>query len=190
MKENYKKIIAFAVLFLLVSSLFALLFFYSPKELVGIIGVRNGYLLAFFVSFFGGFSAAGSVSFITILFTLTAGGMNPFYLALVSGFSLSIGDILMFYTAEKGRELIRGKWDRRIDKLSVIFKQKKIFRKILPFLAYIYVGFTPFPNDILIVSLAALRYPRKLMVGILILGDVSFTLLLTTMASRGIQFFN
>jgi len=71
------------------------------------------------------FSAAGSISFIGLLIILVAGGINPIYLGLVSGISLAIGDMIMFYAGSKGRELIRGKWDKKIDKVANIFKKRK-----------------------------------------------------------------
>lgn len=161
----------------------------SPEEIVDRIGVRNGYILAFVVSFFGGFSAAGSISFITLLITLVAGGINPFYLALVSGISLAIGDMIMFYLGSKGRELIRGRLDKKIDSLANIFKQKKTLQKLIPILTYLYIGFAPLPNDLLILFLAAIEYPMKKMNIIIIMGDLTFALVVTFLAAKGIMFF-
>jgi hypothetical protein len=190
MVEGYnKKFIGFVILFIFLISLITILFFVSPEEIVNKIGVRNGYLLAFAVSFFGGFSAGGSLSFITLLITLVLGGMNPLYLGLVSGTSLAIGDMIMFYAGSKGRELVRGKWDKKIDKVAKIFKQRKFLKRMVPLLAYLYIGFMPLPNDILILFLAAIEYPAKKMNIIIILGDLTFALMITLLAARGIMLF-
>ncbi len=187
--KKSKKIIIFSLLVILIISLMILVRIISPEEIVDRIGVRNGYILAFVVSFFGGFSAAGSISFITLLITLVAGGINPFYLALVSGISLAIGDMIMFYLGSKGRELIRGRLDKKIDSLANIFKQKKTLQKLIPILTYLYIGFAPLPNDLLILFLAAIEYPMKKMNIIIIMGDLTFALVVTFLAAKGIMFF-
>jgi len=184
-KKYNKKLISFLVLVAFLISLITLLYFISPKEIVNKIGVRNGYILAFLVSFFGGFSAGGSISFISLLITLVTGGMSPVYLGLVAGTSLAIGDMIIFYTGSKGRRLVGGKWDKKIDKVADVFK-KKYLEKMIPVIAYLYVGFIPLPNDVLILFLAAIEYPARKMNGIIILGDITFALMITILASKEI----
>ena len=188
-EQRIKKTIIFLVLSIVVISLITLLHFISPEEIVNKIGVRNGYIIAFVVSFFGGFSAVGSISFISLLITLVAGGMNPVYLGLVAGISLAIGDMIMFYVGSKGRELVRGKWDEKIDKAANVLKKRKWLEKMGPVIAYLYIGFTPLPNDVLILFLAAVKYPPKKMNGIIILGDITFALMITILAAKEIIIF-
>ena len=172
------------ILVIFLVSLIIILYFISPTEIVNKIGVQNGYILAFVVSFFGGFSAGGSISFISLLITLAAGGMNPIYLGLVAGTSLAIGDMVMFYAGSKGRELIKGKWDKKINKVADVFKKRKYLEKMIPVIAYLYIGFVPLPNDVLILFLAAVEYPAKKMNKIIVLGDITFTLMITILASK------
>ena len=179
-----KKLISFLILVIFLVSLIIILYFISPTEIVNKIGVQNGYILAFVVSFFGGFSAGGSISFISLLITLAAGGMNPIYLGLVAGTSLAIGDMVMFYAGSKGRELIKGKWDKKINKVADVFKKRKYLEKMIPVIAYLYIGFVPLPNDVLILFLAAVEYPAKKMNKIIVLGDITFTLMITILASK------
>jgi len=185
-KKYNKKLIGFLVLAVFLICLIILLFFVSPEEMVNKIGVRNGYILAFVVSFFGGFSAGGSISFIGLLIVLVSGGIDPIYLGLISGISLAIGDMIMFYAGSKGRELIRGKWDKKINVVANVFKKKKWLRKAIPVIAYLYMGFAPLPNDVLILFLAAIEYPAKKMSGIIVLGDITFALMITILASQEI----
>jgi hypothetical protein len=185
MSEKYnKKLIGFLVLVIFLACLFTLLYFLSPVEIVNKIGVQNGYILAFFVSFFGGFSAGGSASFISLLVVLVAGGMNPIYLGLISGTGLAMGDMIMFYIGSKGRKLIKGKWNKKIDKVADIFKKRKWLEKAIPVIIYLYIGFTPLPNDILILFLAAIEYPIKKMNRIIALGDMTFALMVTVLAAQ------
>ena len=188
-KKNNKKIIGFSVLVIFLISLITLLFFISPEEIVNKLGVRNAYLLTFFVSFFGGFSSGGSITFITLLITFVLGGMNPIYLGLVAGTSLAIGDMIMFFAGSKGRELIKGKWDKKINKVAKVFEKRKWLKKLTPIIAYLYIGFTPLPNDVLLLFLAAIKYPAKKMNAIIILGDLTFALMLTILTSKGIMIF-
>ncbi|PCI20688.1 hypothetical protein COB64_01835 [Candidatus Wolfebacteria bacterium] len=185
MTKYNKKIIVFAALAVFLVSLILLLLVIGPEEIVNKIGVRNGYIIIFIVSLFGGFSAGGSISFITLLITFTAGGLNPVALGLISGTSLAIGDMVMFYAGSKGRELIRGKWDKKIDKVANVFNKKKWLKKLAPFLAYLYMGFAPLPNDVLLLFLAAIKFPAKKMNVIIILGDLTFALTLTLLVARG-----
>ncbi|MDP2684599.1 MAG: hypothetical protein Q8P20_06155 [bacterium] len=187
-KKISHKLIGFFILAIFIVALIVILHFISPQEIVNKIGVRNGYLLVFLISFFGGFSAGGSISFISVLITLAVGGLNPVFLGLISGTSLAIGDVIMFYAGSKGRELIKNKWDQRFEKITEIFKSKKWLYKIIPIIVYLYIGFTPLPNDLMILFLAAIRYPMKKMSVIIILGDLSFALTVAILASKGITY--
>lgn len=186
--QHTKKVLGFLAILIFLISLFTLLHFLSPQEIVEKIGVRNGYILAFLVSFFGGFSAGGSISFVSILITLVSGGLNPLYLGIIAGISLTIGDLIMFYAGSKGRELISGNLDNKIRKISDIFEKRNWLKNLTPFIAYIYIGLSPFPNDFMIIFLAAIKYPIKRMSVILILGDITFALIITLLAARGFLF--
>lgn len=189
MQKKHKNILTFSILAIFIIALITLLIFVKPTEIVGILGIKNAYILTFFVSLFGGFSAGGSVSFISLLVTFTLGGLNPIYLGIIAGIALTIGDIIMFYFGSKGRELIEGKWDKKLIKLAKLFEKKKWLKKMTPFLAYLYIGLTPFPNDILLFFLAAIKYPAKKMNIIILLGDLTFPLMVTLLTARGIILF-
>lgn len=57
----------------------------------------------------------------------------------------------------------------------------------LIFCTYVYMGFTPLPNDLLLLFLAAIEYPAKKMGGIIVLGDITFALMITTLAAKGVM---
>ena len=118
---------------------------------------------------------------VTILLTFVAGGINPLYLGLISGLGLAIGDVIMFIVSSKGRELVNKKWEKKLDKISNFFKGSP--KKIMPFFAYIYMGLTPFPNDILIVFLAVIKYPIKKLYLPIFLGDMTYPLIISLLAS-------
>ncbi len=188
-RKHYKKLIALFIFVAFVISLMILLQFFSPKEIVDRIGIQNSYIVAFIVSLFGGFSTWSSVSFISTLVTFVAGGLNPYYLGIVAGISLGIGDIIMFYLGSKGRELVVGKWDKRFDKIAKYIKKKKIER-FIPFIAYLFIGFAPLPNDFIILFLAFIEFPRRKLYIPIILGGVTFATLICVLASKGILLFS
>jgi len=187
MKSYTKNVIIFVILVAFLAALIASLFFFSPEEIIREVGVTNAYILLFVISFFGGFSAGGSVSFLAVLATLAAGGLNPWLLGITAGIALAIGDIIMFFIGLKGRELITGKWKERINRFSKFVDKKA--HKFIPFIVYLYMGFTPFPNDLIILSLAAINYPKKKVYLPIILGDLTFAILFAILASMGISWF-
>jgi hypothetical protein len=183
--KKIKNIIIFSLIVLFIIFLMVFFIFISPEEIVRKIGVNNSYLFVFLVSFLAGFSAWTSFSVILVLFTFVYGGINPFYLGIISGFGLIIGDIIMFILGSKGRSSISGKWKKRLDKLAIFFKGR--FNKFLPFLIYLYLSISPFPNDFLIIFLTIIKYPFKRLYIPLILGDLTYPLILTFLASKGIS---
>lgn len=188
-KFSRKKFITFLFLAFLIILFIVVSLVLSPAELVQGLGSRNSYLIIFFVSFFGGFSAGGSFSFITLLYTLAAGGLNPYYLALVSGTSLAIGDLIMFYTGLQGRELIVGRWDKKMRAFSAFLEKNIWLRRALPLIIFLYIAVSPLPNDLLIFSLAAIEYPFKRMIWLILLGDFSFALLVALLGGNGSSFW-
>lgn len=160
----------------------------GPENIVERIGITNGYLLIFVFSFFAGFSALTSVSFYTMLITLISGGLDPVVLALLSGISLAFGDSFLFWFGRKGRDIITGRVDRAINRMTQYF-QKRNRARLIPYFAYIYMSVIPLPNDWLLLFLASIRFPQKKMFLIITLGDITHTSLITFLAIKGIKYF-
>lgn len=180
MKKHVKKsIILLAIVILCLYGIGTILQYFSPQEIVDTIGIENGIVLAFFVSFFGGFSSGGSVLFIGVLAILVAGGINPIILGLVCGSALAIGDLILFFLGNKGRDVLEGKWDVYLNRAEQKVKNNTWLKKLLPFFAYVYIGFAPLPNDVLIAFLASIRYSVKKTIIIFILGDLTFALFIS-----------
>lgn len=186
-QQKIKILVTFLVLFTLVMSLIVILYFVGPVEIVNRVGIQNAYLFAFLVAFFAGFSAWTSFSMVTILVTLVIGGVNPLYLGLVAGIGLAVGDIIMFFMGSEGRELIHGEWEKKLKKLAKFFEGEP--KKLIPLITFIYMGLTPLPNDFLIIFLAMIKYPIKKLYVPIILGDITYPLLITTLALKGVILF-
>ncbi len=179
-------------LFLFLATFFivftAIWLFASPEEILNIIGINNGYIVAFIVSFFAGFSAFTAVSFYSLLIAFITGGLNPWLLALITGTSLALGDMFLFYFGRKGRDMISGKVDRAISNMAHYFSHHKL-EKFIPLFSYIYISFIPLPNDWLLLFLASIRFPQRRMNVIIILGDYTHVTVLTFLIMKGIMYF-
>jgi hypothetical protein len=66
-----------------------LLKYFSPAEIVEVIGVKNGYVLMFLVAALGGLSTLSSASFVAIVVTLSLGGLDPILLAVFDSLNLA-----------------------------------------------------------------------------------------------------
>jgi len=173
-----KKIKTFIVLGVFILIVISILPFYSPDEIVEFIGVKNGYILIAVASLIGGHTSYGSILFITILTSLILGGLNPIYLWIISSINLTIGDVIIFKFGESGIDLLSDKWDKRLSKLTGLFNKKKIVKKFTPLISYLYIGFSPLPNDVLLLFLSAIKYPFKKVFWIIFLGDLTFVFVL------------
>ena len=186
-KGRAKNILLAGLIIVFLALLFIILFFWSPEELVDKLGVQNAYLILFIVSFFGGFSGWGSISFIATLITFATSGLNPIFLGITAGTSLAIGDLIMLFIGRKAVTKLDEKWDNRLRKFSKRFHKKTI--SLIPLLTFFYIAFVPLPNDLMIAFLAIMKYPYKKVTLPIILGDYTFAILVAVLASQGILLF-
>ena len=150
----------------------SLLALVGPSKLVSIIGVQNGYLLAFLIAAFGGFSSLTAVSLVATIVTLSAGGLNPLLLGLFAGTGMTIGDLIYFYLGNAGRNALHPESRLRalVEKSSAWLSDKP--KWMLPLVTFIYAGFLPLPNDVLTVSLALAGGKMRVIVVPLFLGNI------------------
>ena len=167
--------------------IFVALFMYSPEEIISIIGIKNSYLLIAVIAFLGSYSPAGSILLIVTLTSMVIAGVNPLYLWIISSVNLATGDSIFFQFGSSGRDLVTGKVDKKINSIGRHFKEKKWLKKLTPLFSFIYIGVSPLPNDILLFFLAAIKYPKKLTILLIILGDFTFIGLIILAAVFGID---
>ncbi len=172
-------LLAFMVVFLL------MIIFYSPKEMVATIGVRNSFVAAFFVSMVGAFTSLTKFSAYPMIIALVAGQMDPFLVGLVSGLGLASGDILFFLFGYSARDFTGEKAKKILEK--ILSRLQRMNDLLVQFLIFFYFACSPFPNNLLSGSLAFTGYPFKKTVIPIILGDVAFCTLVAWLAYRGIE---
>lgn len=187
MPKTTKELTLFTTLILILAAIIYISNFTSPEQLVQNIGIHNSYIILFLTSFFAGFSSGGSIIFLGGLTVFLAAGLNYLGVGLTTGIALALGDTIMLSLFLSGRKLIPDKTKTKLDKLSIYLESKPKY--LIPVITLIYIILSPLPNDILILSLAAIKYPKKKSIALLIIGDITFTFLYSFLISQGINLF-
>lgn len=153
------------------------LYFIGAERIVEIIGVENTYLVIFFIALFGGMTSIGGVSYTGSIITFVAGGASPWIIALAAGLGTTLGDVTYYMVARHGSKALGDGWlSTKVKKVSEWLKNRSAKMKFL--VVYLYMGFTPFPNDPLTITLGLSRVPKKIVIPALALGDTTFAFLL------------
>jgi hypothetical protein len=163
------KIFAIFGLLLLVWVFFFI--FVEPEAVVARVGIENTYFVAFILAVIGGLSALTGTSFFLAVATFAGSGANPLLLGIIGGLGIFISDTIFFLLAKYGVEVFKdriaptSRWlTTKIEGLGV--------GAVLIFV-YLYIGFTPLPNDILMVALALSGMTYRRLAPVLILGSIT-----------------
>lgn len=175
MLANFKKhhFLAGAVIFIAMWAV--ALVFIPPENLVEKIGVENTYLVAFLLAAIGGLSTITGTSFFAVVATLANGGGDPILLGLLGGFGIFLSDSVFFFLAHHGTNILVGQ--------ESLFRQKmlefieKVPDWFLGIFVFAYVGFSPLPNDILMIALALAKIRYKSIVPALLAGSITIVLI-------------
>ena len=178
---NRNTLIALGLVLIIIGWSWLLLTFGS-EALVELIGVRNGYLVMFFMALFGGVSSITGVTYVATIFTLASAGLNPALLGLASGLGISIGDTIYYLIGRFGlRELAMSRFEEKVRGFTAWLTKKPAWLRAVGI--YIYTGFTPLPNDILTILLGVSRQSYLVVLPPLILGNATLTFLIATFGS-------
>jgi uncharacterized membrane protein YdjX (TVP38/TMEM64 family) len=175
MKRGKRIYIVVGIIILFIVLWTNLLYIYPPKTIVDNIGIENGYMVAFLVAAIGGITSFTGSSYYIIIATLSSGGLNPFYLGIVGGIGATISDIIFFSIGKKSRELISKQRKKKVDKLVKRIEDKP--KWTIPLLTFFYAGLTPFPNDILTISLGITNQKFKYVIPAIMLGNIISTII-------------
>ncbi len=175
----------FVLLLLFMLGLIALYVFYSPRELIIRLGVRNSFIIAFFISIAGAFTSLTKFSAYPMIIALVGGGLNFFLVGLIAGLGLAIGDILFFLFGHSARDFAGHRYKQKLDK--ILQRLQRLNSLSVQILIFLYISCTPLPNNLLSGSLAFIKYPFKNVVVPLVLGDVAFCVLVGWLAFMGIS---
>ena len=159
---------------------------YRTIDLVGIVNnlpTQNTLLALLPFATFAGVSIFTAGSFYVAVAEL-ANSMIPIWqLVLVAGVGLTLGDMIFYYFGRGLEKLLHSTIDPYTTKVARWLDPKPYWVKIL--IIYLYVGWSPFPGDILMLVLSVLRIkPREFLLPVF-LGNITFVIMLTIF---GIQF--
>jgi hypothetical protein len=164
-----------------------LLILYSPKEIVEFIGITNGYILTFLVAVMGALSSITTFSIYPMIITFALGDLNPYLLGLIAGAGLAIGDSIFYYFGWEVRSIVKGKFKKLLNKFFKWLVKRPYWQVMI--MIYIYVGFTPFPNNLLTGTLAVSGYSYKKIYLPVILGDLTLPMIIILLAKKGVNIF-
>jgi membrane protein DedA with SNARE-associated domain len=160
----------------------------DPQEIVAKLGVKNGYLIVFFLGILGGASAVTGPSYFIAISTLMIGGLNPFILILVGGLGLTTGDIIILFLGLKAGKKSPERFKEKIEKLNQFLEKRP--KKVIPLIVYAYIGFTPFPNELVTIPLGLTGYQLKKIIPIILLGNITSGLIFALAGFYGLKHFN
>ena len=166
-------IVAGVVLFLILLNV--LFYFVSPEEIVHTIGVKNSYLIIFAMAAIGGLSTITGTALFASIATFTAGGSSPFFIGILAGLGIFISDSIFYYLVVYGKKHVPESWGKVFKKMESWIEKYPMW--VVLSLVYIYLGFTPLPNDILMVALVAGGYPYKKIAPVLLAGSLTIAFL-------------
>jgi hypothetical protein len=161
------------VTLLIIVALNVAFYFVSPDVIVDYVGVENSYLTVFLIAAFGGLSSFTSAVFYSAVATFASGGASIWYLGLAGGIGIFIGDSIVFLLLSYGFKNASGKWNARVAKL------KQFIEDYPPWVTYgllfLLLGFTPIPNDIVLVALVLLGYTYRHIAPLLFASGITIT---------------
>lgn len=142
----------------------------GPRTFVEFIGVENSYVVIFLIAASGGLSSLTATSFYTLLATFAAAGLNPLLLGVAGGLGLVIGDSLFFAFGRNGVQALPPHVRLRTEKVAKWLESKPAW--MVPLVVFLYAGFTPLPNDILMILVALTGTKYRRIIVPLIVGDI------------------
>lgn len=173
-KKTWATVLGVVVFIVFLNVLF---FYVSPDEVVALVGVENTYLVVFLIATLGGLnSITGGVLYASIA-TFAAGGASVFWLGIVGGIGITIGDLIMFTLLRTGVKALKDETSTIQQWVSWLRdKLRTVPDAVEYFLMYLILGFTPMPNDIMMLFMASAGYRYRVVVPLLLASDITIAL--------------
>lgn len=182
-KSKIFRLVSLVFMIGILVALAVVLLFYDAEAIIARIGVRNSYLIAFALSVLAGYTSMTSITTYPVVATLVMGHDYPLFIGLSAGLGLAVGDLLFFYMGYAARDLSGQTKNKTLEKILLRILKQPAMR--MQFLIYLYVAFSPFPNNLLTAGLAYTGYPFYRVAIPLVLGDLTLPTLVALAVSRG-----
>ncbi|TXD37746.1 hypothetical protein FRC98_08650 [Lujinxingia vulgaris] len=181
-KARTRKQVAIFIVALLLVVGWTLFFIYTePEAVIQWMGVENSYLVGFLISVFGALGSVTPFSTYPAVYAMATTEVNLFILIPLVAIGLTIGDALFFYFGVTAQSVMPEWLERWMERVWNWLQTKpEIFLQVFIFL---YVGFSPFANNLLTAPLAMAGYRFRKIVVPLTLGNCSLPIAATYLAS-------
>lgn len=181
--KHYRFFIALFILIIINVIIYVI----GPSHIIDVIGVSNGYFVAFFAAATAGFSMFTVSVFYSAYIALVSAGLNIWLLALCAGVGLAISDTLFFYTLLHGRNLMPKKWRQKSDKFAHWIERRA--KRVVPIIIFFYCILIPISTDFLMLTMALAKQKVRVVFPCLVVGNIAFALEIAYLAQRGYQLF-
>lgn len=137
---------------------------------------RFGYLGIFLSSFLSGFNVVVPIPIIGFYPFFVEAGLNPLLIILLVSIGMAGGDMLGYFIGSIGRDV----WQEKKEQNSFFKKIESIhnkYPKSLLVILFVYAGFVPLPNELIVIPMAFLGYKFRHMIPLVMLGNIIFNTL-------------
>jgi hypothetical protein len=142
-----------------------------PSELLDTIGVRNSYILLFFLALLGGISVFTSGPFYAGVATFASQGSDIALLAVVGGAGIFLSDCAFYLLVRYGKASLKGRVMKEIESM-LVQGADRVPKLVLLGGIYLYASM-PLPSDVLMAVLALSRIPFVGFAPVLFAGNVT-----------------
>lgn len=144
-----------------------------PGYIVETIGEDHAYIAVFLIAALGGVSSFTAFTYFSTIIAFAAAGLNPWWLGILGGAGVTIGDSLFFFFGQHSRIII----SQRVEKaMAMVRKRLERFNQLsIPIFVFMYSAFTPFPNEFMTVSLGLTGVKYRWIGPPLLLGNIFIT---------------
>lgn len=184
--DRKKSRLIFVLIALFIVSWSILLNFYTPEQIVTMLGVQNVYIFIFFLAVTVGVSVFTTTLFYTSLVAISFGGVNLVWVSLLASIGLLSGDLVFYYFSKTGSRCVPERYEGIIVRLIEWTKKYSDNKMIL--LIFFYSA-APLPSDAISIFLGITSFPIRKMVLPLVLGKFVNILLLLELVMLGYSFF-
>ncbi len=146
--------------------------FTPPREIVQAIGVENSYFVTFLLAAVGGVSSFTGTALYAAIATFAAGGAHPLLLGILGGTGIFISNTVFFMLARFGKRSVSDTYQAQFARITQ-WVQTRVPRWAAFAGVYLYLGFSPFPDDLLMIALVLAGYRYRNVWPLLLVGGIS-----------------
>lgn len=184
LQKKSRAIFVLIALFIVSWSVF--LNFYTPEEIVTIMGVHNVYIFVFILAIIVGVSVFTNTLFYSSLVAISFGGVSLVWLSLLASTGLLSGDLVIYYFSKTGSRCVPEKYESLVVRLTEW--NKKYTNNQIVLLIFLY-SLVPLPSDAISIFLGISSFPVRKIILPLVLGKFIMILVFLKLVMLGYSFF-